>query len=85
MNESKDTELRQVARLRLARMLTDQGKSDDAIKMLSEPMSSAFATPYHEAAAMHTWPRRMSPPQSPNTRQRSRTLKRPASIPHCCN
>ena len=49
MNDSKDTELRQIARLRLARILTDQGKSDDAIKTLTEPMSAAFATPYHEA------------------------------------
>ena len=49
MNESKDTELRQIARLRLARVLTDQGKSDEAIKTLAEPMPAAFAVPYHEA------------------------------------
>jgi predicted negative regulator of RcsB-dependent stress response len=49
MNDSKDTQLRQVARLRLARILTDQGKSDEAIKTLAEPMSPAFATPFHEA------------------------------------
>ena len=48
MNDSKDTELRQVARLRVARILTDQGKSDDAIKTLAEPMPSAFAMRYHE-------------------------------------
>jgi predicted negative regulator of RcsB-dependent stress response len=48
MNDSKDTALRQIARLRLARILTDQGKSDEAIKTLAEPMSAAFATPYHE-------------------------------------
>src|SRR5579872_4888342 len=34
MNNSKDSELRQIARLRLARVLIDQGKSDDAIKLL---------------------------------------------------
>ena len=48
MNDSKDTELRQIARLRLARILTDQGKSDAAIKTLAEPMPAAFAIPYHE-------------------------------------
>jgi len=48
MNDSKDTELRQIARLRLARVLTDQGKPDDAIKALTEPMPAAFGTPYHE-------------------------------------
>jgi predicted negative regulator of RcsB-dependent stress response len=48
MNESKDTELRQIARLRLARILIDQGKSDEAIKTLAEPMPPAFAFPYHE-------------------------------------
>jgi predicted negative regulator of RcsB-dependent stress response len=48
MNDSKDTELRQIARLRLARILTDQGKFDEAIKTLAEPMPAAFAIPYHE-------------------------------------
>src|SRR5277367_6291377 len=35
MNNSKDTELQQIARLRLARVLIDQGKSDDAIQLLA--------------------------------------------------
>ena len=48
MNDSKDAELRQIARLRLARILTDQGKSDEAIKTLAEPMPAAFAVPYHD-------------------------------------
>jgi predicted negative regulator of RcsB-dependent stress response len=48
MNESKDTELRQIARLRVARVLTDQGKPDDAIKTLGDPVPAAFAAPYHE-------------------------------------
>ncbi len=48
MNDSKDNQLRQIARLRIARILTDQGKSDEAIKTLSEPMPAAFAGPYHE-------------------------------------
>jgi len=48
MNDSKDTELRQIARLRLARVLTDQGKADAAIKTLAEPMSAAFSARYHE-------------------------------------
>jgi predicted negative regulator of RcsB-dependent stress response len=48
MNGSKDTELRQVARLRLARVLIDQGKPDDAIKLLSEATPGSFAGRYHE-------------------------------------
>jgi predicted negative regulator of RcsB-dependent stress response len=48
MNNSKDTELRQIARLRLARILTDQGKADEAIKMLPEPIPPAFAARYYE-------------------------------------
>ena len=48
MNESKDTELRQIARLRLARILTDQGKPDEAIKSLPDPIPAAFAARYHE-------------------------------------
>jgi predicted negative regulator of RcsB-dependent stress response len=48
MNDSKDTELRQVARLRLARVLTDQGKADAALKTLADGTPGAFAGPYHE-------------------------------------
>jgi predicted negative regulator of RcsB-dependent stress response len=48
MNESKDTELRQIARLRLARILTDQGKPDEAIQILAAPIPAAFAAPAHE-------------------------------------
>jgi len=48
MDDSKDSELRLIARLRLARILTDQGKADEAIKTLGTPMPAAFAAPYHE-------------------------------------
>jgi predicted negative regulator of RcsB-dependent stress response len=48
MNESKDSELRQIARLRLARVQIGQGKSDEAIKTLTEPMSAAFSARYHD-------------------------------------
>jgi predicted negative regulator of RcsB-dependent stress response len=48
MNESKDTELRQIARLRLARVLTGQGKPDEAIKLLEGPIPQAFAASYRE-------------------------------------
>ncbi|HME40195.1 MAG TPA: tetratricopeptide repeat protein [Steroidobacteraceae bacterium] len=48
MTGSKDTELRQIARLRLARVLTAQGKADEAIKTLAEPAPAAFAVRYHE-------------------------------------
>src|SRR6202030_4804102 len=49
MNNSKDTELRQIARLRLARVLIDQGKPDDAIKTLAAGTPGSFAGRYHEA------------------------------------
>jgi len=48
LNGSKDQELRLVARLRLARVLTAQGKPDEALKTLGEAMPAAFASPYHE-------------------------------------
>jgi len=48
MNNSKDTELRQIARLRLARILIDQGKSDEAIKTLAENTWGAFAPRAHQ-------------------------------------
>ena len=47
MENSKDTELRHIARLRLARVLIDQGKPEDAIKTLSDE-PGAFAARYHE-------------------------------------
>jgi predicted negative regulator of RcsB-dependent stress response len=47
MNESKDSELKQVARLRLARVLIDQGKPDDAIKTLAAGTPGSFAGRYH--------------------------------------
>ena len=48
MNDSKDTDLRHIARVRLARILTDQGKPDEAIKTLADPIPPAFAARYHE-------------------------------------
>jgi predicted negative regulator of RcsB-dependent stress response len=48
MNNSKDTELRHIARLRLARVLTEQGKPDEAIKTLAEDTWGAFAARAHE-------------------------------------
>jgi predicted negative regulator of RcsB-dependent stress response len=48
MNNSKDTELQQIARLRLARVLIDQGKPDDAIKLLAAGTPGSFAGRYHE-------------------------------------
>jgi predicted negative regulator of RcsB-dependent stress response len=47
MNDSRDSELRQVARLRLARVLIDQGKPDDAIKTLAGGTPGSFAGRYH--------------------------------------
>jgi predicted negative regulator of RcsB-dependent stress response len=48
MNESKDAELKHIARLRLARVLIDQGKSDAAIATLADATSTAFGANYHE-------------------------------------
>jgi predicted negative regulator of RcsB-dependent stress response len=48
MNNSKDAELQQIARLRLARVLIDQGKPDDAIKLLAAGTPASFAGRYHE-------------------------------------
>ena len=56
MNNSKDTELQQIARLRLARVLIDQGKPDDAIKLLAAGTPASFAGRYHEVRgdALHS-------------------------------
>lgn len=48
MDNSKDAELKQIARLRLARVLIDQGKPDDAIKLLAAGTPASFAGRYHE-------------------------------------
>jgi predicted negative regulator of RcsB-dependent stress response len=48
MDHSKDTELQQIARLRLARVLIDQGKPDEAIKTLAAGTPGSFAGRYHE-------------------------------------
>jgi predicted negative regulator of RcsB-dependent stress response len=48
MNNSKDAELQQIARLRLARVLIDQSKPDDAIKLLAAGTPASFAGRYHE-------------------------------------
>jgi predicted negative regulator of RcsB-dependent stress response len=48
MDNSKDSELKQIARLRLARVLIDQGKPDDAIKLLAAGTPGSFAGRYHE-------------------------------------
>jgi predicted negative regulator of RcsB-dependent stress response len=47
MEHSKDTELKHIARLRLARVLIDQGKPDAALKTLADD-PGAFAGRYHE-------------------------------------
>jgi hypothetical protein len=47
MEHSADSELRHVARLRLARVQIDQQKPDEALKTLSDD-PGAFAAAYHE-------------------------------------
>jgi len=48
MNNSRDSELRNIARLRLARVLIDQGKFDEAVDTLSAAQSGAFGARFHE-------------------------------------
>lgn len=48
MADSKDPELAQVARLRLARVLTEQGKPDDALTLLDVANAGAFVAAMHE-------------------------------------
>ena len=48
MNDSKDEELRNIARLRLARVLIDQKKPDEALNLLANVPSGPFATRMHE-------------------------------------
>ncbi len=51
MNGSKDPQLKQIARLRLARVLIDQGKPDEAITLLGQGAPGSFAGRYHEVRA----------------------------------
>lgn len=48
MNSSKDSELKHIARLRLARVLIDQGKPDDAIQLLAAATPGSFTGRYHQ-------------------------------------
>jgi predicted negative regulator of RcsB-dependent stress response len=48
VDNSKDRELAQIARLRLARVLVAQGKLDDALKTLGTDDPGAFAARFHE-------------------------------------
>lgn len=48
MNNSKDSELKHIARLRLARVLIDQGKYDDAIQLLAVASAGSFTGRYHQ-------------------------------------
>jgi predicted negative regulator of RcsB-dependent stress response len=49
MNESHDSELRYIARVRLARVLLDQDKPDETFALLAAvPPTDAFSARYHE-------------------------------------
>jgi predicted negative regulator of RcsB-dependent stress response len=48
MNNSKDQDLRTIARLRIARVYIDQHKPDEAIKLLDAAGNISFAARYHE-------------------------------------
>ena len=48
MDGSKDADLRQIARLRIARVLIDEGKPDDAVKTLQATPAGAFTALAHE-------------------------------------
>jgi predicted negative regulator of RcsB-dependent stress response len=45
---SRDAELRQIARTRLARVLIQQSKSDEAIALLDPAIGGAFAAQFHD-------------------------------------
>lgn len=45
---SRDPELRQIAQARLARVLSEQGKYDEALKLLDVTKAGAFGALYHE-------------------------------------
>jgi predicted negative regulator of RcsB-dependent stress response len=45
---SRDPELRQIAQARLARVLSEQGKHDEALKLLDVSKAGAFGPLYHE-------------------------------------
>lgn len=48
MNESKDEDLRSIARLRLARVLIDQKKPDEALNLLAAKPGGAFSARMYE-------------------------------------
>lgn len=49
MEHSKDAELKRVARLRLARVMIDQGKADDALNLIAgDANPGPFAARYHD-------------------------------------
>lgn len=48
MSGSKDSELKHIARLRLARVQTSLGKPDEALKTLAEDAPGAFAGRFHQ-------------------------------------
>lgn len=48
MNNSKDGELKRIARLRLARVLIAQGKPDEAIATLAQDTPGSFTSSYHQ-------------------------------------
>jgi len=48
MGDSKDPELAQVAKSRLARVLIEEGKSDEALAVLDVAKAGAFAAQFHE-------------------------------------
>ena len=49
MDGAKDPLLRQVARLRLARVNIEQGKHDEALALLADENAGAFVALYHDA------------------------------------
>jgi predicted negative regulator of RcsB-dependent stress response len=48
-DSSRDPELRLIARARLARVLSEQGKHDDALKLLDDAQAGAFTALFHDA------------------------------------
>jgi predicted negative regulator of RcsB-dependent stress response len=86
MTHSKDSELRQIARLRLARVLIDQGKPDDAIKTLANPCRRRASASRARSTRRRLLRQEGHPAALAEYQAGMLGAEMPAaSIPRCCN